>query len=43
VSASISEDRRTLLVHALDLDDEQKLIADIRQRYELPLKEIFAC
>ncbi len=43
VSSSISEDRRWLLVHALDVDDEAALIADIRQRYELPLKEIFAC
>jgi multicomponent K+:H+ antiporter subunit E len=43
VSSRISEDKRWLLVHALDVDDEASLIADIRQRYELPLKEIFAC
>ena len=43
VSATISEDRRCLLVHALDVDDETSLIAEIRQRYERPLKELFAC
>ena len=43
VSSRISEDRKWLLVHALDVDDEASLIAGIRQRYELPLKEIFAC
>ena len=43
VSATISEDRRCLLVHALDVDDEASLIAGIRQRYERPLKELFAC
>jgi len=43
VSSRISEDRRYLLVHALDLDDEQALVAQIKARYELPLKEIFQC
>jgi multicomponent K+:H+ antiporter subunit E len=43
VSADLSADRRTLLVHVLDLDDEAQLIARIKQRYEAPLKEIFAC
>ena len=43
VSSRISEDRRWLLVHALDVDDEARLISEIKQRYELPLKEIFAC
>jgi multicomponent K+:H+ antiporter subunit E len=43
VSATISEDKRWLLVHALDVDDEASLIAEIRQRYERPLKELFAC
>ena len=43
VSSRISEDRRWLLVHALDVDDEPALIAEIKQRYELPLKEIFEC
>jgi multicomponent K+:H+ antiporter subunit E len=43
VSCLISEDRRTLLVHALDLDDEAAAIAEIKTRYEAPLKEIFEC
>ncbi|OGB26656.1 MAG: Na+/H+ antiporter subunit E [Burkholderiales bacterium RIFCSPLOWO2_02_FULL_57_36] len=43
VSVSLSEDRRTLLVHALDVDDRDALIAEIKQRYEMPLKEIFEC
>lgn len=43
VSADISDDRRTLLVHGLDIDDEAALVASIKQRYEAPLKEIFAC
>jgi len=43
VSSVISEDRRWLLVHALDVEDEAGLIAGIRERYERPLKEIFAC
>ncbi|WP_028238490.1 Na+/H+ antiporter subunit E [Stutzerimonas azotifigens] len=43
VSASLSEDRRTLLVHALDAPDAEALVAEIRTRYETPLLEIFEC
>jgi multicomponent K+:H+ antiporter subunit E len=43
VSCVISEDRRNLLVHALDMDDEAAAIAEIKSRYEAPLKEIFEC
>jgi len=32
-----------LLIHVLDLKDEQALINTIKQRYEAPLKEIFQC
>lgn len=32
-----------LLLHVLDLQDETALIAELKQRYEAPLKEIFAC
>ncbi|NMM41235.1 Na+/H+ antiporter subunit E [Pseudoalteromonas arctica] len=35
--------QRYLLIHVLDLDDEQALINTIKQRYEAPLKEIFQC
>ena len=43
VSADISADRRTLLIHALDVDDPEALVMQIKQRYEAPLKEIFGC
>lgn len=43
VSADVSQDRRTLLIHALDVDDPAALVAEIKQRYERPLKEIFEC
>ena len=43
VSADLSADRRFLLIHALDVDDEDRLVARIKQRYEAPLKEIFPC
>lgn len=44
VSARLSPDRRTLLVHALNLGDPATLIATIKARYETPLKQVFeAC
>ena len=41
VSAELSDDRRYLLIHALDLQDPQALIDEIKTRYEAPLKELF--
>ena len=41
VTAALSDDRRYLLVHVLDLADEAGLVADIKRRYERPLMEIF--
>jgi multicomponent K+:H+ antiporter subunit E len=41
LSAELSADRRYLLVHAFNVDDEPALIAQIKARYEAPLKEIF--
>lgn len=35
--------QRYLLIHVLDLADEEALIKTIKQRYEAPLKEIFQC
>jgi multicomponent K+:H+ antiporter subunit E len=35
--------QRYLLIHVLDLKDEQALITEIKTRYEAPLKEIFKC
>ena len=43
VSSDLSADRKTLLIHALDVTDEADVIAHIKQRYEKPLKEIFEC
>lgn len=43
VSAKISADRRSLLVHALDCADAAALVAETKQRFEAPLKEIFEC
>jgi multicomponent K+:H+ antiporter subunit E len=43
VSASLSPDRRTLLIHALHVTDEAALVQGIKARYEAPLKEIFGC
>jgi multisubunit Na+/H+ antiporter MnhE subunit len=30
-------------VHALDAPDPQALVREIKDRYELPLKEMFGC
>lgn len=43
VSVEVSKDRSHLYVHVLNLDDEAKTIATIKQRYEKPLKEMFGC
>lgn len=43
VSADLSDDRKTLLVHGLDVDDEATLVEQIKTRYEAPLLEVFAC
>jgi multicomponent K+:H+ antiporter subunit E len=41
LSADLTDDRRFLLVHALNVADEAALIASIRTRYEAPLRRIF--
>jgi multicomponent K+:H+ antiporter subunit E len=41
VCGRLSPDRRTLLIHSLDLADPADLIATIKARYEAPLKEVF--
>lgn len=41
VSSELGPGRRTLLVHALDVDDPDEEVARIKSRYEKPLKEIF--
>ena len=41
LSSDLSDDRRHLLVHGLNVGDEALLIAAIKQRYEAPLIRIF--
>lgn len=41
VSSSLSDDRRHLLVHVLNLEDAGQVIRQIKTRYEAPLMEIF--
>jgi multicomponent K+:H+ antiporter subunit E len=41
VSCHIDQERRRILVHALDAPDPAGVAAEIAQRYEQPLKEIF--
>lgn len=41
LSADLTDDRRFLLVHALNVADEAALIASIKTRYEAPLRRIF--
>lgn len=41
VSCVVDDRRREILVHALDCQDVPALAADIKARYEAPLKEIF--
>jgi multicomponent K+:H+ antiporter subunit E len=43
VSANVSGDRKTLLVHGLAIDDPAAAVAHIKQRYEAPIKEAFEC
>jgi len=41
VSMTICEERREIVVHALDCDDEQGMVMDMKARYEAPLIRIF--
>ncbi len=43
VAADVDDARTRILVHVLDLDDAPALVAEIKRRYEAPLKEIFGC
>jgi multicomponent K+:H+ antiporter subunit E len=43
VSSELGPDRKTLLVHSLDVEDPEALVAHIKKRYETPMKEIFEC
>jgi multicomponent K+:H+ antiporter subunit E len=41
VSAELSDDRKWLLVHGLNVDDPSALATLIKTRYETPVREIF--
>lgn len=41
VSVDLSPDGRTLWVHGLDVDNPEAIVAEIKRRYEQPLKELF--
>lgn len=41
LSCEVSEDRRWLLVHAFHAEDPAAVAAEVKSRYEAPLKEIF--
>jgi multicomponent K+:H+ antiporter subunit E len=41
VSCVVDDERWEILVHALDTDDPQGLVEQIRTRYEAPLRRIF--
>jgi multicomponent K+:H+ antiporter subunit E len=43
VSADLDMQGGYLIVHALHVDDPVAAVADIKQRYEAPIKEIFEC
>lgn len=43
VSAGLSPDHKTLLLHALDAPDVGALAHEVKARYEAPLLEIFEC
>lgn len=41
VSCDLSEDQKSLLIHALHIEDADAIITEIKQLFEKPLKEIF--
>jgi multicomponent K+:H+ antiporter subunit E len=43
VSIAFAPDARTLLLHVLHVEDEERFIATIKERYERPLMEILEC
>jgi multicomponent K+:H+ antiporter subunit E len=43
IPLGLSPDARTMLVHVLDLENEEAFIALVKERYERPLMEILEC
>ncbi|WP_300454794.1 Na+/H+ antiporter subunit E [Accumulibacter sp.] len=43
MSIDVDRERWVLVIHALDAPDPQALVREIKQRYEMPLREMFGC
>jgi multicomponent K+:H+ antiporter subunit E len=43
VSIDVDREHWVLQVHALDAPDPEALVREIKRRYEIPIREIFAC
>ena len=43
LAVGLSDDGNSLTIHALHCEDPVRLIAQLKLRYEQPLREIFAC
>lgn len=43
VSAGLSPDHKSLLMHALDAPDREEIVTSVQNRYEAALLEIFEC
>lgn len=43
IAADLSGNKRSLLIHGLDVPNPEAVIAEIKERYEAPLKEIYPC
>lgn len=43
IPLALTPDARALLVHVLDVEDENAFIAHVKERYERPLMEILGC
>lgn len=43
VTTNVRLDKASLLIHALDASNPEEVIEQIRERYEMPLKEIYEC
>jgi len=41
VTCDLAEDQKSLLIHALHIEDAEQTIAEIKQLFEQPLKEMF--
>lgn len=41
LSAELSDDHRHLLVHGLRVEDPDALVAELKSRYETPIRELF--